>query len=263
MSDLPAYLESGSGPVLVMLHGIGGDGESFRLQLEYFAARCRCIAWHMPGYGDSPPLPALDFPALAAALLGLLNSLAVAQVHLLGHSIGGMVAQEFAARYPERLASLILSATSPAFGSTDGAWQRQFLAERLAPLDAGQGLAALAPAIVESLVGKNSDPDGLARARACMARVPEASYRAAMQALVGFDRRESLAAITVPTLVLAGEHDRNAPAVLMAKMAAKIPSARYLCLPGVGHLAYLEQPSLFNTVVGGFLAPYLSAYAHR
>jgi len=263
MKALPGYLEAGEGPVLVMLHGIGGDGESFRLQLEHFAPRYRCIAWHMPGYGDSPPLPAMDFPALAAALLDLLDSLAVAQAHLLGHSIGGMVAQEFVAHYPERLASLILSATSPAFGKPDGDWQRQFLAERLAPLDAGQRLADLAPTIVDSLVGDNPDPDGLARARACMARVPEDAYRTAMTALVGFDRRNNLSTITVPTLVLAGERDNNAPAMMMARMAARIPSARYLCLPGAGHLAYLEQPSLFNAAVSGFLAPYLSCHEHR
>lgn len=256
MSPVPGHLEAGEGPALVLLHGIGGDGESFRLQLEHFAPRYRCIAWHMPGYGESPRLPTMDFPSLAAALLALLDELGVAQAHLLGHSIGGMVAQEFVARYPERLASLVLSATSPAFGKADGQWQRQFLAARLAPLDAGQTLAELAPGIVASLVGADPDPDGLARARHCMARVPEASYRAAMTALLGFDRRDSLAGITVPTLVLAGERDSNAPAAMMAKMASRIPSARYLCLPGVGHLAYLEKPSLFNAALGGFLEPY-------
>lgn len=253
MSGIPRYLQIGQGPALVLMHGIGGDGESFRAQLEYFSARYRCIAWHMPGYADSPPLVEMNIPALAEALRVLLDSLSLQRVHLLGHSIGGMLALEFVSRYPERLQSLILSATSPAFGRPDGDWQRQFLAARLGPLDAGQRLADLAPAIVTSLVGENPDPAGVAQAQACMARVPETAYRGAMTALMGFDRRDCLASIRVPTLVLAGEQDTNAPAQMMARMATKIPAARYHCLTGVGHLGYLEQPGVFNAALDEFL----------
>lgn len=253
MSPVPTFLAAGQGPPLVLLHGIGGDGESFRSQLEVFAPRHRCIAWHMPGYADSPALPELSIATLAESLVTLLDHLDLSQVHLLGHSIGGMIALECAAHYPERLRSLILSATSPAFGKPDGEWQRQFLAARLGPLDAGQSLADLAPGIVAALVGEHPEPAGVAQAEHCMARVPEAAYRAAMQALMGFDRREVLAQIAIPTLVLAGEHDTNAPAGMMAKLASKIPTARYHCLAGAGHLAYLEQPAAFNGALEVFL----------
>ena len=85
-------------------------------------------------------------------------------------------------------------------------------------------------------------PRGIALARDCMAAVPEASYRASMLALLGFDQRDALKNIAVPTLVLSGTKDNNAPAPMMAKMATYIPSATYVELEGVGHLVNLERP---------------------
>ena len=252
MSDTPHHVERGHGPAVVFLHGIGGDGTSWLPELDAMSGRCRAVAWDMPGYGDSPALPEMAFPALAGALRDLLGGLGVERAHLVGHSIGGMVALEFAARFPERVASLVLYATSPAFGKPDGDWQRDFLKARLAPLDAGQRMAKLAPSIVESLIGDSPDEDGIARATAAMGRVPEAAYRAAMRCLVTFDRRDALAELAVPTLVLAGEHDDNAPAAMMERMAGKIPGAHFQVIPGAGHLAHFEQPAPFRAALDAF-----------
>lgn len=252
MSDAPDHLERGQGPAVIFLHGIGGDGTSWLPELDTMSGRCRAVAWDMPGYGGSPALPEMTFPALAGALRDLLGKLEVERAHLVGHSIGGMVALEFAAHFPERVASLVLYATSPAFGKPDGDWQRDFLKARLAPLDAGKRMAELAPSIVESLVGDSPDTDGIARATAAMARVPEAAYRAAMQCLVTFDRRDALGGLTVPTLVMAGEHDDNAPAAMMERMAGKIPGAHYQVIPGAGHLAHFEQPAAFRAALDTF-----------
>ncbi len=252
MSYTPHHVERGQGPAVIFLHGIGGDGTSWLPELDAMSGRCRAVAWDMPGYGDSPALPEMTFPALAGALRDLLGKLEVERAHLVGHSIGGMVALELAARFPERVASLVLYATSPAFGKPDGDWQRDFLKARLAPLDAGKRMAVLAPSIVESLVGDSPDEDGMARATAAMARVPEAAYRAAMQCLVTFDRRDALAELAVPTLVLAGEHDDNAPAAMMERMAGKIPGAHYQVIPGAGHLAHFEQPAAFRAALDTF-----------
>ena len=79
------------------------------------------------------------------------------------------------------------------------------------------------------------------------------TYRAAILALVRFDERANLGRIAVPVLCLSGEHDRNAPAPMMQRMAARIPGARYVCLPGPGHLANLEAPAAFNAAVMDFL----------
>ena len=103
------------------------------------------------------------------------------------------------------------------------------------------------------LVGDDPDASGVALARECMADVPEASYRASMLALLGFDKRNALKDIKVPTLVLSGSKDNNAPAPMMAKMATYIPSANYVELEGAGHLANLERPQAFNAVLDQFL----------
>jgi len=80
-----------------------------------------------------------------------------------------------------------------------------------------------------------------------------ATYRAAVQCLVTFDERANLAAIKVPVLCLAAEHDGNAPPAVLEKMAAKIPGARYVCLPGLGHMPNLEAPQAFDAAIFNFL----------
>jgi 3-oxoadipate enol-lactonase len=254
MSGGLTYEERGQGPPLVFLHGIGGDAACWQPQREAFSEGYRAIAWNMPGYAGSPALPEMRFPGLAEALLRLLDCLDIERAHLVGHSMGGMVAQEFAATWPGRLRSLVLVATSAAFGRADGDWQRDFLVRRLGPLDQGHSMADLAPRIVASLVGEAADPAGIAQAIRSMAEVPEATYRAALRCLLSFDRRDALGRIEVPTLLLAGERDQTAPPAMMERMAARIPEARCLVLPRADHLANLEQPVLFNRALGEFLA---------
>ncbi|HWK44261.1 MAG TPA: alpha/beta fold hydrolase [Stellaceae bacterium] len=243
----------GSGEPIVFLHGIGGGADSWAPQLDALSPRYRTIAWNMPGYHGSPALDAMTFPALAETLLGLLDDLGLDRVHLVGHSIGGMVAQEFAATWPHRLRSLVLSATSPAFGRGDGAFQRAFVAKRLEPLDNGMSMADLASGIVAELIGEDADPAGIELARRCMSAVPADAYRQAMRCLVTFDRRDALPGIAVPTLLIAGESDTNAPAPMMERMAGKIPGARFTMIPGAGHLANLERQHTFTAVLGEFI----------
>ena len=165
-----------------------------------------------------------------------------------------MIVQQLVAERVDAALAIVLAQTSPAFGRPEGDWQRDFIAARLGPLDRGETMPGLAPGIVAELVGDDPDPEGLALARACVAAVPEASYRAMMRALMGFDLRDALPRLSLPTLVLAGEKDTNAPAPMMARMAERIPGAAYACLDGVGHLAPMEQPALFNAALADFLA---------
>ncbi|MGI9420349.1 MAG: alpha/beta fold hydrolase, partial [Geminicoccaceae bacterium] len=107
MSNWIAFQIAGDeGMPLVFLHGIGGDAESWRPQLDGFSGDYRAIAWDMPGYGDSAPLAEMTFPALVDAVSILLDRLSVTKAHLVGHSLGGMIAQAFALAHPERLRSL-------------------------------------------------------------------------------------------------------------------------------------------------------------
>ena len=164
-----------------------------------------------------------------------------------------MIAQQLLADEPGIARGIVLAQTSPAFGRADGDWQRSFIEARLHPLDRGETMVSLAASLVEELTGEAPDPAGVALARQCMAAVPEATYRTMMQALIGFDLRPALSRIRVPTLVLSGSRDNNAPASMMAKMATYIPGAKYVEMEGAGHLANLEQPGAFNAALASFL----------
>ncbi len=243
---------------LVFLHGIGGAARAWRGQLAFFGERYRAIAWDMPGYGGSAALASPGIAELANSLQDFLEEVGARRPVLVGHSIGGMIVQQWVVRHPYRATAVVLAQTSPAFGRADGDWQKTFIEARLGPLDRGETMASLAPALVRELVGDNPDTDGVELARDCMASVPEASYRASMLALLGFDQRRALAEIKVPTLVLSGSRDKNAPAPMMAKMASYIPSASYVELEGAGHLVNLERPKAFNTALDEFLRTHVT-----
>ena len=244
---------------LVFLHGIGGAARAWRGQLEFFRDRYRTIAWDMPGYGGSAPLPTVSIAALADALQDFLEQVSAEKPILVGHSIGGMIVQQLLARSPRIAGAIVLAQTSPAFGKPEGEWQKAFIEARLGPLDRGETMASLAPTLVRELVGDDPAPGGMELARDCMASVSEATYRATMLALMGFDLRKTLGNIAVPTLVLSGSKDNNAPATMMAKMATLIPSATYLELEGAGHLINLERPQAFNAALDQFLKTNVAA----
>jgi 3-oxoadipate enol-lactonase len=240
-------------PALVFLHGIGGAARGWSNQLNAFGDRYHAIAWDMPNYGGSAPLPSVSIATLAEALQDFLQQLSVTKPCLVGHSIGGMIVQQALLQHPGIAGRVVLAQTSPAFGRPDGDWQKSFIEARLGPLDRGETMASLAPSLVKELIGDDPDSQGVALARGCMAAVREDAYRASMLALLGFDLRGALKDIAVPTLLLSGAKDNNAPAPMMAKMATYIPGARYVELEGVGHLANMERPTAFNAALERFL----------
>jgi pimeloyl-ACP methyl ester carboxylesterase len=252
---VPNFSTLGGGPTVLMLHGIGGGHLAFAPQVETLASSgYRAVAWDMPGYGHSAPIEPYNFKGLAQSCIALIESLKCGDVTLVGHSMGGMVAQEVVARRPELVSKLVLAGTSPSFGKPDGDWQRSFIAERTAPLDAGLTMAELAARLVPEMAGPEALPEGLKLATHCMGLVNPSTYRRALEALVTFDRRANLPRIVVPTLLIAGEHDRNAPPAVMKKMAGAIPGSTYIELAGVGHLQNLEAPDDFDGMLLNFLA---------
>ena len=238
---------------VVFLHGIGGAARAWRGQIAAFGDRYHALAWDMPGYGGSAPLTSVSIATLADALQDFLYEIGGTRPVIVGHSIGGMIVQQWLTRHPRAAAAVVLAQTSPAFGKAEGDWQKQFIEARLGPLDRGETLKSLAPALVKELIGDDPDAGGMDVARACMGSVPEASYRAMMLALLGFDQRKALSNISVPTLVLSGSKDKNAPAPMMAKMTTYIPGATYVELGGAGHLVNLERPKAFNAALDQFL----------
>jgi 3-oxoadipate enol-lactonase len=239
---------------VIFLHGIGGAARGWAPQVQAFAkAGFEPLPLDLPGYGARSPVESMSFDDLAADVEAIIDQRKLAKPILVGHSMGGMIAQTMLRRRPDSYRAAVLIGTSPAFGNPEGDFQKQFVAARLAPLESGKTMPQLAAEIVDGMMGPTPEPQGRALAIDLMGATPAATYRAAVLCLVKFDERANLPDIRCPVLCLVGEDDRNAPPPMMERMAAKIPGAQYVCLPGVGHLPNLEAPQAFDKAVMDFL----------
>ncbi|MEM1388790.1 MAG: alpha/beta hydrolase [Pseudomonadota bacterium] len=250
-----SYRERGAGQPVVMLHGIGSDAAAFA-DLMAALPDARCIAWSMPGYDASPALSSdpPTFAALSVALSRFLEALAMPRVHLVGHSIGGMLALEHAMRVPEQVETLTLIGTTAAFGGRDDSFKEAFLTARLAPLDVGLTMAEMGVEAAPHLCGPNTSAATLAAVAEGIGRVPEATWRAILQCLVTFNRRDDLSAIPHRTCLIAGTHDSNAPAKTMARMADTLPNAALHTLKEIGHMIPQEAPGRVAEIMRKFLS---------
>jgi 3-oxoadipate enol-lactonase len=240
---------------VIFLHGLGAGARSFAPQIASFAAAgYQPIALDLPGYGARAPVDAMSFEAIAEDVEFTLAQGGLTKPVLVGHSMGGMVVQTMLRRKPDAYAAAVLSCTSPAFGNPAGDFQKKFVADRLAPLEAGKTMADVAVDAANNMMGPNADPVGRDVFIEAYAMTSADTYRAAVKCLVTFDERANLGAIKVPVLCLAAEYDRNAPAPVVEKMASKIPGAYYFCLSGLGHLPNVEAPAAFDGAIFNFLS---------
>ncbi|MBS0508491.1 MAG: alpha/beta fold hydrolase [Proteobacteria bacterium] len=253
MSLLPTFSLLGAGPTVLLLHDADGDHLSFAPQLETLAgAGYRAVAWDMPGYGRSTPVEPYGFKGLAQRCLLLLDALECAEVTLVGHGFGAMLALELALRAPLRVRRLVLCAGGPPLDEDAAA---AWVAPRLAALDAGISMQALAQQVVARDAGRAALPEGLLLARHALGRVHAAAYRHALQALLGFARRApELMRVHQPVLLIAGEQDRCTPPEALLALAHVLRAARVLQLRGVGHWPQLEDPEGFEAALLDFLA---------
>jgi 3-oxoadipate enol-lactonase len=246
------YRESGQGDPVICLHGIGGNANSFARQLTGITGK-RVIAWSMPGYGSSTPRE-LTFENLTNILTEFMDALGIEQANLCGQSIGGMLAMEMAARHPSRVTSMALIGTTSSFGSRDDSFKQAFLKARLAPLEAGQTMAEMAAEAAPRLAGPKASAETIAAIQAPMTTLNQSTWRAILECLVTFNRRDDLTAMTMPTCLIAGTHDQNAPHRTMEKMADKLPNAKFHLIDGAGHMVNQEAPDQVNAILNNFWA---------
>lgn len=254
-----AYRESESTTTampVVCLHGIGGNDTSFADQMggpfaEGLGNR-RIVAWNIPGYAQSSSMENMDFANLAAMVIELMDTLKIKQAHLVGQSIGGMIAQEIAIRTPDRVAGLGLIATVPAFGGLDETFKTAFLKARLDPLDAGATMAKLAQEAIPEIMGPHVTQRARKMAVDAMALIDPVAYRQVLNCLVTFNRRADQHQLTMPCCLIAGDLDDNSPARVMSKMAEKLPNAIFHIVKNAGHLVNIEQPELVNALLRDF-----------
>lgn len=243
------------GTTVFLLHGAFGAKEYWRAQLEALTgAGYRVVSWDAPGYGISALPQPLTIDHCAQVLAGLLQKESGARNVVLGHSMGGMVAQRAWKYAREHIHGYVLSATSASFGSPDGDWQKGFVRERVAPLDAGKTIPEYAPLMLRAMMAPGAGGAAVDLVVGTVSRMREETFRAAVQAIVGYEGRDILPTLDIPVLCIAGALDATAPAAVMQKMAAKITGAEFHSLDGLGHFGWAEDPGRFNAVVLDFLA---------
>jgi 3-oxoadipate enol-lactonase len=247
-----AWREAGTGHPLVFLHGLGGTRGSWNPQLEFFASTHRCLAWDMPGYGDSAQEEPLTYQRIAARLIEFFDDANVEIADVVGLSFGGMHAMHAAIRNPDRLRKLVLTNTSPAFGM-NGTVAADWIRERLEPIQDGETPASMAPGVLDAISGAPLSPQIRADLIEAFGRISVAGFEAAVRCLPHNDIRDELDSIAHPALVVVGDLDAETPVSYARVLADGLVDAKLETLHGVGHLAPSEAPAAFNELVKEFL----------
>lgn len=250
-----AFDITGSGDVVLFLHGIGGNRTNWRDQLPEFGQKFRTVAWDARGYGLSEDYEgALDFGDFARDILRLLEHLQVETAHIVGLSMGGRIALDFIARFPQHVKTLTLSGTRASFTQRTPEEREEFVRLRKKPLvEDGKEPKDIAPIVARTLMGKRSTDAHFQQLVDSISILHKESYIKTIEASTYYDRSAGLDQITVPTLLLYGGDDRlNGPA-LGREIAAEISEAQYVEIPNAGHLCNIEAPTEFNSAVMSFL----------
>jgi 3-oxoadipate enol-lactonase len=235
---------------LVLLHPFPLDASFWSAVAPELAAEREVVAPEFPGLGRAPmvAVPTVDgFADLVAERIAAMRGERAA---VCGLSIGGYVALSLAARHPQRVAALVLADTRAEPDDPEAAQGRH----RAAALVREAGAAAFLDDFVPRLVAPGDDASRDAARAIADAQEPEAIART-LEALAGrADRRPDLSGIAAPTLVIVGAEDGVTPVAFSEGLAAGIPDAELLVIPGAGHLAALERPREFAAAVRSFLA---------
>jgi pimeloyl-ACP methyl ester carboxylesterase len=252
---LPDYMVSGeSDTTMYMLHGAYGSKEYFRFTIERFVAYgLRVVACDMPGYGISEVPESVSIAGMADMVNRLVEATGTRRNVMLGHSMGGMVAQKAADLQPDRFAALVLSATAHTFNHSGPQWQAEFLRTRVAPLTQGKSIAEYAPAMLRTMMGPDASDPALDHALYNIRMMKGAAFQKAIQAISGYLEDDVPARLKMPVLCIAGELDLTCPASVMKRMAEMMPLGEFHEMKGVGHYGWGERHEEYHRVVDAFL----------
>ncbi|HYO10577.1 MAG TPA: alpha/beta hydrolase [Tepidisphaeraceae bacterium] len=249
------YEESGSGPPLVLLHGFPLDARVWARQREDLADMFRVITPDLRGFGRSASTsPFTSLKQLADDVRALLVELGALPAVLGGLSMGGYVALEYAKKYPADLRGLILVDTKAEGDTAEGKQGR----DKMVQLVREKGSAAVAEQMMPKMLAPSAAqriPAVARELRAIMEACPPLTIEQALLAMRDRDdHARDLPSITVPTLVIVGQHDAITPPAGAEKMRQAIPHARITIVPDAGHMAPIEQPEQVSLAIGRFIA---------
>jgi pimeloyl-ACP methyl ester carboxylesterase len=239
-----SYYEGGQGPTLVLLHGFAADKTVWLPLAEQLTAHFHVVIPDLPGWGESSRIPGADYAVQAQAqrLQAFVDALRLQRFVLVGHSMGGAIAQILALGDAARYAGLALVGTGA----------------RLRVLPRILQLFREGSALASDLVGSLSyspltPPGAVIEAERALHETAVAVTLGDFHACDRFDLMGRLGDLRLPTLVVVGRDDRLTPPKFAAYLARSIPAARLVEIDGAGHFPQLEQPVAVNEALRGFL----------
>jgi 3-oxoadipate enol-lactonase len=246
-------------PPVLLLQGLGCDAHGWFFQRMTLARYYRCIALDNRGVGKSgAPSGPYSIEQMARDAVSVLDAEGVASANVMGISMGGVVSQLLAIKYPERVRSLILAATA----CRHQGWRVQLLA-RWQYLAVHHGMAKLAPAVVPWFVGERArrwlGPTASLTVRAILPSSARA-FASQLEAIleVPDELRVLHAGVHIPTRIVVGAADQLTPPADSEELAARLPRAELTVIPGAGHALIAEAPVQFNHAALSFLSRHAS-----
>jgi len=246
------YTVEGSGPWVVMSHSLACDSSMWDEQAALLRRNYKVLRFDTRGHGKSDAPPGeYTLDMLAYDVHGLLQGLGVERCHWIGLSMGGMIGQTFALKFPGTFASLILADTTSRYGPEAlPVWQGRIktaLEKGMEPLVE----ATLQRWLTEPF--RKTHPEVVARVSAMIRATPVTGYAGCCAAIPRINLTERLKEIRCPALVIVGEQDAGTPVELAREIHAALPGSELAIIPSASHLSNLEQPAAFNRAMTAFL----------
>jgi len=245
------YEVSGRGEPLVFIHGLGSSGRDWQPQIDFFSRFYRVIVFDIRGHGQSsrPPGP-YSIKLFAADTAKLIEALTESPVHVVGLSLGGMIAFQLAVDHPHLMKSMTVVNVGPQVKLKSPRLivkmlHRFMIIRFLGMRKMGESLARdLFPAmeqtsIRETFIERWAEND-------------KRAYLASMKAIMGWSVADRIAGVTIPTLVIASDLDYT-PVAFKEAFVTRMPHAKLTVIPNSHHAVPIERPEIFNAIVASFL----------
>ena len=246
------YSIEGGGPWLTLSHSLACNLHMWDEEAKRLSKRYKVLRYDTRGHGESSaPAGAYTLDLLADDLHGLLQSLSVHSTHFVGLSMGGMIGQTFALRYPGMLNSLALCDTTSRYPAEAA----DLWVERIKTVETKGMEPLVAPTLARWFTEpfRKARPEVVEKVAAMIRTTPAPGYIGCCHAIPKINLTARLKEIRCPAVVIVGKDDAGTPVAMAEEIHQALPGSKLAVIPSAAHLANLEQPAAFNQVLGDFL----------
>lgn len=252
VQNIQMYYEiAGTGEPLLFLHGLGSSTLDWEYQIDFFKQYYQVIAVDLRGHGNSDkPTAAYSVSLFAQDIAQCIQALSITPAHIVGHSLGGMIAFQLAIDYPEAVKTLCIINSGPEVVFTSTFFKWSFYLRKL--LVQGFGVRALSASLAKKVY---PDPEQIALHQKFIERWSKNDKHAYINSLgvfPGWTVKQRLSEIQCPTLILASDQDYSSVAYKQS-YTQLIPNAQLVVIPHSRHVSIQDQPAAINTALFDFL----------